>query len=409
MLYERYGTDDHAEEAFLAVLKMDPKFEKVSEIYFRLAHIYKQRQKYDTSLECLKFLLVKPPKPLTEYDIMFQMGHVYETQKDYVKAKEVFEKIVLENPHHSKSIQQLGWLCLNSTPFHNVDMAIAYFKKAVEMDTADSLSWYLLGRCFIAQQKYNKAYEAYQQAVYRDGKNPNFWCSIGVLYFQINQYRDALDAYSRAIHINPYLNEVWWNLGTLYESCNNQITDAIDAYQRAFELDPANSAVKQRLNVLRNAQAMGQNPATAPPPPLDINPNPALTASYSAHAFLGNRIASNYRAPPPKAGPTSSNSTPVNSIGHQQPPSDYSRLKPMMATPTQPRDPYRPSPRPAPSLTPSRQPPRMPIGANPSLPASSPRTAIPASSAHAPLSLQLAVEQELAESESLKNQNRINK
>ena len=64
----------------------------------------------------------------------------------------------------------------------------------------------------MAGQKYNKAYEAYQQAVYRDGRNPTFWCSIGVLYFQINQYRDALDAYSRAIRINPYISEVWFDL-----------------------------------------------------------------------------------------------------------------------------------------------------------------------------------------------------
>jgi len=67
----------------------------------------------------------------------------------------------------------------------------------------------------MSQQKYPKAYEAYQQAVYRDGRNPTFWCSIGVLYYQINQYRDALDAYSRAIRINPYISEVWYDLGTL--------------------------------------------------------------------------------------------------------------------------------------------------------------------------------------------------
>jgi tetratricopeptide (TPR) repeat protein len=67
----------------------------------------------------------------------------------------------------------------------------------------------------MSQQKYSKAYEAYQQAVYRDGRNPTFWCSIGVLYYQINQYRDALDAYSRAIRLNPYISEVWYDLGTL--------------------------------------------------------------------------------------------------------------------------------------------------------------------------------------------------
>jgi general transcriptional corepressor CYC8 len=85
-------------------------------------------------------------------------------------------------------------------------------------DNSDAQSWYLLGRCYMSQQKYPKAYEAYQQAVYRDGKNPTFWCSIGVLYYQINQYRDALDAYSRAIRLNPYISEVWYDLGTLVSS-----------------------------------------------------------------------------------------------------------------------------------------------------------------------------------------------
>ena len=116
----------------------------------------------------------------------------------------------------------------------------------------------------MAGQKYNKAYEAYQQAVYRDGRNPTFWCSIGVLYFQINQYRDALDAYSRAIRINPYISEVWFDLGSLYESCNNQISDAIDAYARAAELDPTNQAIASRLALLKNAQVTGQSVPAAP-------------------------------------------------------------------------------------------------------------------------------------------------
>ena len=51
ILYDRYGSYEHAEEAFTAVLKMAPKFEKANEIYFRLGIIYKQQQKYEQSLE----------------------------------------------------------------------------------------------------------------------------------------------------------------------------------------------------------------------------------------------------------------------------------------------------------------------------------------------------------------------
>ncbi|KAG2176381.1 hypothetical protein INT43_005615 [Umbelopsis isabellina] len=260
ILYDRFGSLEHAEEAFSAVIRIDPKFEKANEIYFRLGIIYKQQGKYDLSLQCFKYILGSPPRPLTEYDIWFQTGHVYEQQREYQSAKEAYELVLAENPDHAKVLQQLGWLYHQQTAsFANQVMAVQYLTRSLKSDDSDPQSWYLLGRCYMAEQNYNKAYEAYQQAVYRDSRNPTFWCSIGVLYFQINQYRDALDAYSRAIRLNPYISEVWYDLGTLYESCNNQMQDALDAYQRAADLDPSNAHIRQRLELLRKTNGVTAN------------------------------------------------------------------------------------------------------------------------------------------------------
>ncbi|KAI8387552.1 hypothetical protein BD560DRAFT_486388 [Blakeslea trispora] len=265
ILYDRYGSIEHAEEAFSAVMKMDPQFEKANEIYFRLGIIYKQQQKYDLSLQCFRYILHNPPRPLTEVDIWFQTGHVYEQQKEYESAKEAYERVLSDSPDHAKVLQQLGWLYhQQNTSFSSQLTAIQYLTRSLKADSTDAQSWYLLGRCYMVEQNYNKAYEAYQQAVYRDARNPTFWCSIGVLYYQINQYRDALDAYSRAIRLNPYISEVWYDLGTLYESCNNQIQDALDAYQRAADLDPNNPHIRQRLELLRKS-----NPPTSTPIPQD--------------------------------------------------------------------------------------------------------------------------------------------
>ncbi|ORY97359.1 hypothetical protein BCR43DRAFT_438612 [Syncephalastrum racemosum] len=244
ILYDRYGSLEHAEEAFSAVMKMDSKFEKANEIYFRLGIIYKQQQKFDLSLQ-------------------------------YELAKEAYERVLAENPDHAKVLQQLGWLYhQQNTSFCNQSLAIQYLTRSLKSDSNDAQSWYLLGRCYMAEQNYNKAYEAYQQAVYRDARNPTFWCSIGVLYYQINQYRDALDAYSRAIRLNPYISEVWYDLGTLYESCNNQVQDALDAYQRAAELDPSNPHIKQRLELLRKSTVQSSQVAGSAPAPRDVsNPN----------------------------------------------------------------------------------------------------------------------------------------
>jgi glucose repression mediator protein len=51
ILYDRYGSLDHAEEAFSQVMRMAPDFDKANEIYFRLGIIYKQQGKYQQSLE----------------------------------------------------------------------------------------------------------------------------------------------------------------------------------------------------------------------------------------------------------------------------------------------------------------------------------------------------------------------
>lgn len=279
ILYDRYGSLEHAEEAFASVVRMDPNYEKANEIYFRLGIIYKQQNKFGASLECFRYILSNPPRPLTEVDIWFQIGHVYEQQKDFALAKEAYERVLAENPSHAKVLQQLGWLYHQSNAgFQNQERAIQFLTKSLESDPNDSQSWYLLGRAYMAGQNYNKAYEAYQQAVYRDGKNPTFWCSIGVLYYQINQFRDALDAYSRAIRLNPYISEVWFDLGSLYESCNNQISDAIDAYARAAELDPENQHIQQRLMLLRNAEAKGEQVSSAPTPQ-DVHPTAYANAS----------------------------------------------------------------------------------------------------------------------------------
>ncbi|CCJ28300.1 unnamed protein product [Pneumocystis jirovecii] len=302
ILYDRYGSLEHAEEAFSQAIQIDPYFDKANEIYFRLGIIYRQQHKYTQSLECLQYILQSPPSPLTETDIWFQIGLVYEQQKEYKLAKDIYEHILSENADHAKVLQQLGWLYHQpNTSFTNQDLAVQYLTKSLELgmciylnnlfyhlvtfffhlDNRDVQSWYFLGRCYMVQQKYNKAYEAYQQAVYRDGRNPIFWCSIGVLYYQINQYRDALDAYSRAIRLNPYISEVWYDLGTLYESCNNQIADALDAYQRAAELDPNNPHIKSRLQYLRSGKASGSCHTTSFPHPQDINPSSYQSSNLS--------------------------------------------------------------------------------------------------------------------------------
>ncbi|PHH68080.1 hypothetical protein CDD82_859 [Ophiocordyceps australis] len=345
ILYDRYGSYDYAEEAFSQVMQIQPDFEKANEIYFRLGIIYKQQSKFNQSLDCFKYIVNSPPGPLTQDDIWFQIGHVHEQQKDFDSAKAAYQRVLDNAPNHAKVLQQLGWLHhQQSNAYETQDRAIQYLEKSVGSDNTDAQSWYLLGRCYMSQQKYPKAYEAYQQAVYRDGKNPTFWCSIGVLYYQINQYRDALDAYSRAIRLNPYISEVWYDLGTLYESCNNQITDALDAYQRAAELDPHNPHIKARLQLLRTGGNSGGPPSA--PQPADVHPQAYQAAGPVGPPWGGStQQPSSGGPPPPPAGAGENWARGLSNVNPPpQPPNPYEgrdhfRGPPPQRQPSPPQEP----------------------------------------------------------------------
>jgi glucose repression mediator protein len=77
ILYDRYGSLEHAEEAFSSVLRMEPSksqlthldvrlplsdFDKANEVYFRLGIIYKTQQKFKASLEVSTIPASKGPR-----------------------------------------------------------------------------------------------------------------------------------------------------------------------------------------------------------------------------------------------------------------------------------------------------------------------------------------------------------
>lgn len=53
----------------------------------------------------------------------------------------------------------------------NQEVALKYLKMSIKADSSDDQTWYILGRCYMAQKKYRRAYDAYQQV-------PSSWAPL---------------------------------------------------------------------------------------------------------------------------------------------------------------------------------------------------------------------------------------
>lgn len=73
ILYDRYGSLDHAEEAFSQVMRMAPTFDKANEIYFRLGIIYKQQSKFEESLQVCREQALTLQYPCTDMSLVLQV------------------------------------------------------------------------------------------------------------------------------------------------------------------------------------------------------------------------------------------------------------------------------------------------------------------------------------------------
>jgi hypothetical protein len=50
----------------------------------------------------------------------------------FIYAKEAYERVLTENPEHSKVLQQLGWLYhQRDATFTNQEMAVSYLEKSL--------------------------------------------------------------------------------------------------------------------------------------------------------------------------------------------------------------------------------------------------------------------------------------
>ncbi len=179
-------------------------------------------------------------------------------------------------PLHFSPWKEIGYLYSQSNKYEE---ALAAFKKAIERNPNDSLSWnglgdvyhklgrsedaisaYQLGNVFDRPVRSNEALTVIHRSSNTEEENPRVLEEMGNINFANGAFEDAVTAYANAIELLEDTTDkarLWTRLGETYQQLNKN-DEADSAFKKAAELDAENTAAHD------NGARMEPTPASVP-------------------------------------------------------------------------------------------------------------------------------------------------
>jgi tetratricopeptide (TPR) repeat protein len=162
--------------------------------YVLLASLYEEKNEIDTAINLLNNALDLFPN---DQQILFESAILLDKKGRQEEAIARMEQILEQYPDHPEALNYIGYTWADRNI--NLDKALAYIKKAVELKPdngyiLDSLGWvyYRLGR-------FDEAREQLEKAVQLAPDDPNIYDHLGDVYVSLKDFDKARKAYGKAI------------------------------------------------------------------------------------------------------------------------------------------------------------------------------------------------------------------
>lgn len=168
-------------------------------------------------------------------------------KKKYDQALEAYQKSFQINPNW-KAAYGIGSDHLRKG---NYVEAVAYFRKAQELEADEPMIWYSLGYAFGRMNENESSIAALRKAVELKPNYTDAWYNLGSVLFKAERYKEAVEAYQTAIKLNPKDAEAYVYLGVAYSNLD-ELDKAVESFRKALKISPDNESYRQNLAGLEN-------------------------------------------------------------------------------------------------------------------------------------------------------------
>ena len=135
--------------------------------------------------------------------------------------------------------------------FHKYEESIEAFNKALQLDDKHAPAYYGLGRTLMAQENFEGAVAQLELAVRYDPNHKFYHFALGQAYYALKRYADAAAALTREIEISFDYSPAYFLLGRVNFDAKKW-DDAATAFQQAVNLDKQNPTYHFWLGKLYN-------------------------------------------------------------------------------------------------------------------------------------------------------------
>jgi len=165
--------------------------------YIALSQMYSRQKRWSEAEESINKAEQLSTKPDDKEYAAYVKGSIYERQKKYDEAEQAFKQVLSNDAQNANVLNYLGYMLADRGV--RLDEALAYIKKALDLDPANGAYLDSLGWAYFKLGKYDLAEESLNKAVQRTPNDPTVQDHIGDVYQKTGRLKLAAAHWERAL------------------------------------------------------------------------------------------------------------------------------------------------------------------------------------------------------------------
>jgi len=147
--------------------------------------------------EAIPVLLKAKSLTKNNYQVSYELAHAYYSANDSDSAFKYFKETLKWKPDHFLAIT--GIADLQREKNANTLEAIAWYQKALKIDSNHKRTNYWIGWCYNDNKKYDSAIYHLQKVLIADPSNPLASVEMGYALYSLDRYDEAFEAFKPAL------------------------------------------------------------------------------------------------------------------------------------------------------------------------------------------------------------------